>query len=98
MAAVTHRRVAEDAGVPLGSLTYWFAAKDDLLRETLRLFVEEEAERLRRGGGGLGGGLSPAEGAARFSAGVGGGGGVVVGGGVWLCPGGAGQPGAGGGA
>ena len=43
IAAVTHRRVAEEAGVPLGSLTYWFATKDDLLREALRL--------LRRRGG-----------------------------------------------
>ena len=44
---VTHRRVAEEASVPLGSLTYWFATKDDLLREALMLFVEEEVARLR---------------------------------------------------
>lgn len=46
--AVTHRGVACEADVPLGTLTYWFAAKDDLLREALLLFVEEETSRLRR--------------------------------------------------
>jgi TetR/AcrR family transcriptional regulator, regulator of biofilm formation and stress response len=47
MHAVTHRDVAREAGVPLGSTTYYFATKDELLREALRLFVAEEAERLR---------------------------------------------------
>ena len=51
--AVTHRSVAEEAGVPLGSLTYYFGSKDDLLREALLLFVEEEAERLRAVGAAL---------------------------------------------
>ncbi len=46
IAAVTHRAVAERAGVPLGSMTYYFASKDDLLRESLLLFVEEEVVRL----------------------------------------------------
>jgi DNA-binding transcriptional regulator YbjK len=45
--AVTHRSVAEEAGVPLGSLTYYFESKDELLRDALLLFVSEEAERLR---------------------------------------------------
>jgi DNA-binding transcriptional regulator YbjK len=44
--AVTHRTVADDAGVSLGSVTYYFATKDDLLREALLLFVEEEVARL----------------------------------------------------
>ncbi len=66
--AVTHRRVAEEAGVPLGSLTYWFATKDDLLREALRLFVDEEAARLRRVGDEIEEGMTPAEIAERFSA------------------------------
>ncbi len=65
--AVTHRSVAEEAGVPLGSLTYWFATKDDLLRDALRLFVDEEAQRLRRVGAGLTADLSPGEIAARFA-------------------------------
>lgn len=47
VAAVTHRTVADAAQVPLGSLTYYFDSKDDLLREALLLFVEEETARLR---------------------------------------------------
>ena len=66
--AVTHRSVAEEAGVPLGSLTYWFASKDDLLREALRLFVEEEAARLRAVGAGLTDDLAPEDIAERFAA------------------------------
>jgi TetR/AcrR family transcriptional regulator, regulator of biofilm formation and stress response len=46
--AVTHRSVAEEAGVPLGSLTYYFTSKQELLREALRLHVREDAGRLRR--------------------------------------------------
>jgi DNA-binding transcriptional regulator YbjK len=45
--AVTHRSVAEEAGVPLGSLTYYFASKQELLREALRLHVDQDAGRLR---------------------------------------------------
>jgi DNA-binding transcriptional regulator YbjK len=65
--SVTHRRVASEAGVTLGSLTYWFATKDDLLREALRLFVDEETERLRRVGAVLTDEMAPAEIAERFS-------------------------------
>lgn len=46
--AVTHRSVAEQARVPLGSMTYYFASKQELLREALRLHVSEDAGRLRR--------------------------------------------------
>lgn len=66
IAGVTHRRVAAEADVPLGSLTYWFATKDDLLREALRLFVDDETERLRRVGEGLVEGMAPEEIADRF--------------------------------
>ena len=66
--AVTHRRVAAEADVPLGSLTYWFATKDDLLREALRLFVDEETERLRTVGESLSEGMAPEEIAERFAA------------------------------
>ena len=66
--AVTHRSVAEEAGVPLGSLTYWFGTKDDLLREALRRFVAEEAERLKRIAEQLGSGAEPAEIAERYAA------------------------------
>lgn len=68
IAAVTHRSVAEEAGVPLGSLTYWFATKDDLLREALRRFVADEAERLNAVAVQLGAGAGPADIAERFAA------------------------------
>lgn len=34
--AVTHRKVAEAAGVPLGSTTYYFESRDDLIRQACR--------------------------------------------------------------
>jgi AcrR family transcriptional regulator len=46
VAAVTHRSVAETAGVPLGSLTYYFASKQELLRDALLLHVHQDTERL----------------------------------------------------
>jgi DNA-binding transcriptional regulator YbjK len=46
MHAVTHRDVAREADVPLGSTTYYFDTKEELLREALRLFVAEEGARL----------------------------------------------------
>lgn len=45
--AVTHRRVAERAGLPLASTTYWFASKDQLLTEALRHAAERDLTRLR---------------------------------------------------
>lgn len=45
--ATTHRAVAEAAGVPLATTTYYFESIDHLLEEALRLFVTEEAARLR---------------------------------------------------
>src|SRR4051795_12075845 len=47
LGAVTHRTVSDASGVPLGSLTYYFATKQELLRAALRLFVEEDVARLR---------------------------------------------------
>jgi DNA-binding transcriptional regulator YbjK len=47
LGAVTHRTVAEESGIGLGSLTYYFATKQDLLRAALRRFVEEDVARLR---------------------------------------------------
>jgi TetR/AcrR family transcriptional regulator, regulator of biofilm formation and stress response len=46
--AVTHRAVAERAGLPLAATTYWFASKDDLLQEALMLAAREEIERIER--------------------------------------------------
>ena len=44
--AVTNRRVADAAGVSLGSLTYHFDSQLDLVRESLMLMVGEEVARL----------------------------------------------------
>jgi DNA-binding transcriptional regulator YbjK len=46
--AVTHRAVAERAGLPLSATTYWFDSKEELLQETLLLAAREEVERLER--------------------------------------------------
>ncbi|TYK48264.1 TetR/AcrR family transcriptional regulator [Actinomadura decatromicini] len=44
--AVTNRAVARAAGVSLGSLTYHFPSQEDLLREALHTFVENEIARI----------------------------------------------------
>lgn len=46
--AVTHRAVAQEAGVPLAATTYYFASKEQLLEQTLLLAAREETERLER--------------------------------------------------
>jgi DNA-binding transcriptional regulator YbjK len=43
--SVTHRAVAEEAGVPLGSTTYYFDSRDDLLRQALEHVSAHEVER-----------------------------------------------------
>jgi AcrR family transcriptional regulator len=43
---VTNRRIAQEAGVSLGSITYHFETKEEMLRKSLALFVREETERL----------------------------------------------------
>jgi DNA-binding transcriptional regulator YbjK len=43
--AVTHRAVAEEAGVPLGSTTYYFDSRDDLLGQSLEHVARKEADR-----------------------------------------------------
>lgn len=42
----SHRRVAEVAGVPLGSMTYHFSGRDELLREAFRRFADTVADRM----------------------------------------------------
>ncbi|MFY9263911.1 MAG: TetR family transcriptional regulator [Solirubrobacterales bacterium] len=44
--AVSNRRLAGEAGVALGSLTYHFQSQTELLRESLLLYAREEVERL----------------------------------------------------
>jgi DNA-binding transcriptional regulator YbjK len=45
--AVTHRRVAEKAELPLASTTYWFDSKEHLLTAALELAAERDIARLR---------------------------------------------------
>ena len=47
IAAVDHRAVAAEASVPLGSTTYYFDSKDDMVARALEHVAEREAERLR---------------------------------------------------
>jgi DNA-binding transcriptional regulator YbjK len=44
--AVTHRRVAQEAGLPLASTTYWFDSKEHLLTAALELAAERDVARL----------------------------------------------------
>jgi TetR/AcrR family transcriptional regulator, regulator of biofilm formation and stress response len=45
--AVTHRRVAQAARLPLASTTYWFDSKEHLLMAALERAAESDIERLR---------------------------------------------------
>lgn len=47
-AAVSHRAVAEAAGLSPSAVTYYFATIDELLEGALTLFVDDEVERLSR--------------------------------------------------
>ncbi len=44
--AVTHRKVAEEAGLPLASTTYWFDSKEHLLTAALEMAAEHDTARL----------------------------------------------------
>jgi len=46
--SVRYRAVAAEAGVPLGTLTYHFGSREELLRAALTHFVEENVVALRR--------------------------------------------------
>ena len=41
VAAATTRRIAAEAGVPLGTVHYWFASKDDLLAAVVEAVLED---------------------------------------------------------
>ena len=45
--AVSHRAVAERAGLPLAATTYYFASRDDLAASALERIVWDELARLR---------------------------------------------------
>jgi TetR/AcrR family transcriptional regulator, regulator of biofilm formation and stress response len=67
--AATHRAIAQAAGVPSATTTYYFASLDELLEEALRLFAREEVARLRALADALDapGGVTPEEAAAVFA-------------------------------
>jgi DNA-binding transcriptional regulator YbjK len=44
--AVTHRVVAREAGVPLGSTTYYFKTKEDMVAQALELVAERETSAI----------------------------------------------------
>src|SRR3954469_4056392 len=46
VSAVTHRRVADEAGVSLSSTTWHFASKGDILEAALRWTAQREVERV----------------------------------------------------
>ena len=45
VAGTSHRKVAAAAGVPLGSMTYYFTGMDDLLHEAFARFADRGVER-----------------------------------------------------
>ena len=45
--AVTHRRVAAEAGLPLAATTYWFASKEELILEAYRVAAARDVDRVR---------------------------------------------------
>jgi TetR/AcrR family transcriptional regulator, regulator of biofilm formation and stress response len=44
--AVTHRAVADRAGLPLSATTYWFESKEELLQDAFLLAAREEVARV----------------------------------------------------
>ena len=48
VAGASHRKVAEAAGVPLGSMTYHFSGMDELLREAFGRFATSVSDRFVR--------------------------------------------------
>jgi DNA-binding transcriptional regulator YbjK len=46
--ALTHRAVAERAGVAVSATTYWFSSKEEIFREAVALAAQEEVERFER--------------------------------------------------
>ena len=46
--ALTHRAVADRAGVSLSATTYWFSSKEEIFREAVALAAGEEVQRLER--------------------------------------------------
>lgn len=51
--ALSHRQIAAQAAVSLGTLSYHFSDRPTLLRESLRLFASDEVDRIEAVGHGL---------------------------------------------
>jgi DNA-binding transcriptional regulator YbjK len=64
LGAVTHRAVAQEAGVPLAATTYYFASKDELITDAVSLLVDEEVAQLAERAAALGDGVGSPERAA----------------------------------
>jgi len=45
---VTHRRVADAAGVPLAATTYYFSSKEDLMQAAMETLIEQESANLKQ--------------------------------------------------
>jgi TetR/AcrR family transcriptional regulator, regulator of biofilm formation and stress response len=48
LAGLTHRAVADEAGVPLGSTTYYFADRNDLLLASMQVAIKTERRLIGR--------------------------------------------------
>jgi DNA-binding transcriptional regulator YbjK len=44
---VTHRRVADAAGVPLAATTYYFSSKEDLMQAAMEALIERDSANLK---------------------------------------------------
>ncbi len=44
---VTHRRVADAAGVPLAATTYYFSSKEDLMQAAMEALIERDSQNLK---------------------------------------------------
>jgi TetR/AcrR family transcriptional regulator, regulator of biofilm formation and stress response len=64
LGAVTHRAVAQEAGVPLAATTYYFSSKDELITDAVSLLVDEEVAQLAERAAALGDGLGSPDRAA----------------------------------
>lgn len=64
--ALTHRKVAAAAGVPLGSTTYYFASRDDLIAAALAEAADRSVAALRTWDAGLPDGVDLVQALADF--------------------------------
>jgi TetR/AcrR family transcriptional regulator, regulator of biofilm formation and stress response len=51
--SLTHRKIAEEAGVPLGSTTYYFKSLDEIIVAALERAIRDDTEKLERWANGI---------------------------------------------